>query len=176
MKHASIALAGSLALALLLGSCAQTSTTRATAQPGQAAQQGQPELAGWTSYGAGVSTGPALTTSELLARANELEGQTVRVEDEAAEVCLRKGCWLLLREGEESVRITFKDYAFFVPLDCAGQRVRVEGVFAVEQSSAGEVRHYLEDAGKFDEAAKVTKPQRALKLVATGVAIAPAGS
>jgi len=166
MKHFAIALGTSLAL--LLGGCAHTSEQRAQAR--------EPELAGWTSYGAGVGTGPALTTGELLARANELEGQAVLVEDEASEVCLRKGCWLLLREGEEEVRITFKDYAFFVPLDCAGQRVRVEGVFTVQESSAGEVRHYLEDAGKFDEAAKVTKPRRALKLVATGVAIAPKGA
>lgn len=165
MKHLAIALGSSLALALLFGSCAQTSTARTAAA--------EPELAGWTSYGAGVSAGPALTTSELLARADELEGQAVRIEDQAAEVCLRKGCWLLLREGEEEVRITFKDYAFFVPLDCAGQRVRVEGVLTIKESSAGEVRHYLEDAGKFDEAAKVTQPRRALKLVATGIAIAP---
>jgi hypothetical protein len=72
------------------------------------------------------------------------------------------------------MRVRFKDYGFFVPTDLpSGSIVRMEGRFDIEETSVEELRHYLMDAGKPDEAAKITEPERTFAFEATGVAIAP---
>ena len=45
------------------------------------------------------------------------------------------------------------------------------GVFDVREVPVAEVRHYLEDAGRPEEAAAVTEPQRGYEIVATGVLV-----
>jgi hypothetical protein len=74
--------------------------------------------------------------------------------------------------AEPSVFVKFKDYAFFVPKDAAGRDVVFEGELKVTEVSVAEQRHYLEDEGKKDEAAKVTKPKLEVTFMASGVALA----
>lgn len=88
------------------------------------------------------------------------------------EVCQKKGCWMILTDGKSSVRVTFKDYGFFVPKDLAGHLVVVEGVLSEEVLTEDEARHYAEDAGKTKrEIDKIKGDQRELSFEATGVRI-----
>ncbi len=124
---------------------------------------------GWKAFGAGVSTAPVVPVATLLLSAPEYAGKPVVVEGPIAGVCQNKGCWLtMLHEGKE-MRVRFKDYAFFVPKDCGGKTARVEGVLAIEKIPVDEARHYLEDAGKNDEAAKITEPVDGYTFMASGV-------
>ncbi len=51
----------------------------------------------------------------------------------------------------KSVRVTFKNHAFFIPLDSAGMTAKAEGVFSVKTLSKKEVDHLVnEDGAKFD--------------------------
>ena len=79
---------------------------------------------------------------------------------------------MTLASGQRTVRVVFLDYAFFVPRDCAGAAVRAEGVFQVRETSAEMARHYLEDAGRTDEAERVAGPVRSYVFVARGVELA----
>jgi hypothetical protein len=124
--------------------------------------------------GAPVSSRPAIPAATLLAHPERYEGQTVVVEGPVAEVCQVKGCWLVLRDGERWMRVTFKDYGFFVPKDCVGRAARIEGVFTVKKVSVAQARHYLEDAGRHEDAAQVTAPVETPTLVASGVELRPA--
>lgn len=128
----------------------------------------------WSTYGAAVGDGDVVAVDLLLAEPDRYAGQTVRVEGEIDTVCKAKGCWMTLAAGDRSMRVTFKDYGFFVPTDAEDRTVIVEGTFAVETVPVDEVRHYLEDAGKHAEAAQVTEPKQEFRLVATGVRMAPA--
>jgi hypothetical protein len=101
------------------------------------------------------------------------DGKTVLVEGTIAEVCPIKGCWLKVVDGERSMHVGFKDYAFFVPKDSAGRTVRLHGVVAVRDMPVDEARHYLEDAGRHEDAAKITEPVRELTMVADGVLLYP---
>jgi hypothetical protein len=128
----------------------------------------------WSSYGAAITAEPkpvVLTASQLLEEPERYNGQTVVVEGEVVEVCLNKGCWMTFMDGDREMRIRFKDYAFFVPKDCGGKKARIEGVFEVKDVPAEEARHYLEDAGKHEEAAKITGPVPSYTFMASGVQI-----
>lgn len=128
----------------------------------------------WSSYGAAITAEPkpvVLTSAQLLAEPARYNGQTVVVEGEIVEVCQTKGCWMTFMDGDKEMRVRFKDYAFFVPRDCGGRKARIEGVFEVKDVPADEARHYLEDAGKHEEAAKITGPVPSYTFMASGVMI-----
>jgi hypothetical protein len=74
-----------------------------------------------------------------------------------------------LGDGEE-MRVTFKDYGFFVPLDAAGKTVIMEGKAYYDTTSVDMLRHYAEDAGESpEEIEKITEPKLELAFEATGV-------
>ena len=47
-----------------------------------------------------------------------------RTRGRVADVCRRKGCWTILRDGDTQVRVRFKGYSFFVPTDSQGREAR----------------------------------------------------
>ena len=66
-----------------------------------------------------------------------------------------------------SVRVTFKDYGFFVPLDSAGSTAKVEGVVKVAMLDDAKAKH-LEAEGASVPKGKDGK-YREVQLVAVGV-------
>jgi hypothetical protein len=104
------------------------------------------------------------------------KGKTVRLEGPITAVCQTKGCWMHLGTEANPVMVKFKDYAFFMPKDASGRTAVVEGEIVMKQETVEQTRHYLEDAGKKDEAAKVTEGRKILTFTASGVAIKKAGS
>jgi hypothetical protein len=100
----------------------------------------------------------------------DFDGKTVHVEGTVRKACERKGCWMELASAEKdgpALRVTFKDYAFFVPLDSAGSKVKVEGAVKVAELSKEKAEHYI------SEGAKVAKGKdgkfRDVQLVAAAV-------
>ena len=74
--------------------------------------------------------------------------------------------------GQPEMRVTFKDYAFFMPKDLAGKHVVVDGYAYVENTPVDVLRHYAEDAGKSkEEIAAITEPKREVSFEAFGVII-----
>ncbi len=54
-------------------------------------------------------------------------------------------------ENAKSVRVKFKDHAFFIPLDAAGMKAKAEGMISVKTLSKAEVDHLInEDGAKFE--------------------------
>jgi hypothetical protein len=141
----------------------------ATPAPDAAVPTGKPTPDGWAHFGAGVTPSEVVPIATVLADPQAHAGRTLTIEGTVAEVCLVKGCWLTMRDGDREMRVTFKDYGFFVPKESGGKRVRVQGVFAIEDVPVETARHYLEDAGKHDEAARITAPVPSFTFVATGV-------
>lgn len=112
-------------------------------------------------------TAAPLTLEQASSEANV--GQTLAVKAPAAEVCQSKGCWMVLTEGARSIRVTFQDYAFFVPKDIAGKTVVVEGVLSRRLLSADEAKHYAEESGA--GATTPPGPREEWSLVATSVVV-----
>jgi hypothetical protein len=121
--------------------------------------------------------GEALAATETVALANvianpgDYQGKTVRIEAQIEQVCVKKGCWMILEDGEESVRVTFKDYGFFVPTDTKpGSVARIDAVVSVETISEEAARHYAEET-EGGEPEKIEGPQEVVSVVAQGVEI-----
>lgn len=126
--------------------------------------------ADYDAFGAPIELDGAVTVAEVLAAPENFAGRDIRFVGPIQSVCQVKGCWM--RVGTDpNVFVKFKDYAFFVPLDATGREVVLEGQVAVKEIPVAEARHYLEDAGKHDEAMKITKPVREVTFMASGVAL-----
>jgi hypothetical protein len=105
----------------------------------------------------------------------ELHAKPILVRGTINDVCQRKGCWLMVTDGVEEMRVTFKDYAFFVPTDSDGRNVMIEGVVTEEEISEGAAKHYASESMTADSASvnEIKGPQKIVTMEATAVAIAP---
>ena len=120
---------------------------------------------------------PMSSVTNLFANADMVSGATihdVKMEGKVNAVCEKKGCWMTMAmDNGKEIRVTFKDYGFFVPKDIAGKNAVVEGVISMTTTSVEELRHYAVDGGMSEEEAekKYTEPEEALAFEATGVII-----
>ena len=108
----------------------------------------------------------------IMDKSGDFSGKTVKVSGKVQSVCKKKGCWLVLQTDEaiaRDVRITFKDYGFFAPKDCAGKEAIVEGVFSRTLVKEATRKHLAEDGGK--DPSKVEGDAEEYRLVATGLEI-----
>ncbi|WP_375234710.1 DUF4920 domain-containing protein [Winogradskyella sp.] len=133
------------------------------------------ELA-YSSYGKEITDTDALSSESLMAHFDTMKvGDTLNTKMKGAitEVCSKKGCWMKLDMGNDKiVRVTFKDYGFFMPLDATGEVV-VNGIAYVKETSVADLKHYAEDAGKSaEEIAKITEPEVTMSFEADGVLLA----
>ena len=126
-------------------------------------------------FGATINAKKAIAYDELIRRMERTDSLAIKVKGKVSEVCQKKGCWMTLvsdEPGKPEMRVTFKDYAFFMPKDLAGKHVVIDGFAYVDVTSVEDLRHYAEDAGKSKaEIAAITKPERELSFEAAGVLI-----
>ncbi len=127
-------------------------------------------------FGAGITNGEKpLSLAEAIKSPAKFAGKKIRLEAPITGVCQTKGCWMNLgkpdAKGNPPVFVKFKDYGFFMPKDSSGRTAIVEGTMSFKQETVAETKHYLEDAGKHDEAKKVTEGRKILRFMASGVAI-----
>lgn len=126
-------------------------------------------------FGAPTTPANAITYDALVMKMKDRDSLKTKVTGKVSEVCQKKGCWMTLvpdQPGAAPMRVTFKDYAFFMPKDLSGKRVVVDGIARIETTAVDVLRHYAEDAGKTKaeiEAIKV--PKRELAFEAAGVLI-----
>lgn len=75
--------------------------------------------------------------------------------------------------GKPGVRVTFKDYAFFVPLDSKGMKARAEGVATVKTLSKKDADHLEGEGAKLTRNADGTANE--VSFVANGVELRSGG-
>ncbi|HAA11409.1 MAG TPA: DUF4920 domain-containing protein [Cytophagales bacterium] len=140
-------------------------------------QQSQEENsvpAGFVSYGEGLDLESPHKIGELSSLLEGKDSVVVKVEGEIEQTCAMKGCWMTVKnELGEAMRVTFKDYGFFVPKEGQeGKRTIFEGVVRKAVVSVEEQRHYAEDGGQSaEQIAAITEPQEVYSFVASGVLI-----
>ena len=130
---------------------------------------------GYNYFGQTFNIQGTSSITELLASLERRDTVSAKLRATVEAVCQMKGCWMNLVEkgsGDQSILVKFKDYAFFVPMDIAGEEVVVLGKAYQEITPVEELRHYAEDAGKNEEEiASITSPKKEIKFLASGVAI-----
>ncbi|MEZ4900456.1 MAG: DUF4920 domain-containing protein [Spirosomataceae bacterium] len=124
-------------------------------------------------FGKKINDKKALAAAELPAKMGGQEKIATKVVGTVESVCQAKGCWMKVKTTDgQTMRVSFKDYGFFVPKDIAGKTVVFEGEAVKKTTPVSELRHYAEDAGKSkEEIAKITEPKNELTFVADGVIV-----
>jgi hypothetical protein len=122
-------------------------------------------------FGEKITEKEAMEASKLSAKMKDKKTLETKVKGIVLEVCTKKGCWMTVDVGNnQKMRVTFKDYAFFVPKDCNGKQIVIEGIAQKEVTDVASLKHYAEDAGKSkEEIAKITKAKEELTFEAVGV-------
>jgi len=127
-------------------------------------------------YGTAVTADNAIDIDRLLTQLSSQDSVKTKLRGTVESVCQTKGCWMNLvpEDGNEakSIFVKFTDYAFFMPIDLAGEKVVIEGVAYKEVTPVDELKHYAEDEGlSQEEIDKITEPKEELKFMADGVIV-----
>jgi hypothetical protein len=164
-----------LALSLLL-----TSTSAVAESPLEVTEV-QPAGASffkWDSYGQTfLAESTVLSAASLLADPSAYVGQTVTVEGRIADVCTKMGCWLVLAEGDKSIRVLTRAHKFFVAKDSKGKTCRIQGVVQAKEIKAEEVAHFESESSE-DAVIPEKKVQgtQTYELIASAVSIERTGN
>ena len=134
---------------------------------------GMTSVRGQNVYGSQLSDRKMVPAADLPALLAGQETVEAKLSGQVVEVCQKKGCWMKVDMGNGStLRVTFKDYGFFVPKDIVGKTVVFEGQAKVEKVPVETLRHYAEDAGKSqEEIDAITSPEEKISFVASGVMV-----
>ena len=93
-------------------------------------------------------------------------GETVQVTGTVDSVCKKKGCWMVIKDGDNSARIFTHAGKFFMPVDTnKGRKVVVEGELKPKTMSERFAKHLAEDKG--DDPSTVKGPTKEWVLNAT---------
>lgn len=132
----------------------------------------------WQQYGEEINPEGAVAAGELLEYAASRDSLLVKVKGEVTGSCPVKGCWMKVRlEDGQELRVTFKDYGFFVPKDLDGEAVIFEGYLNRTVTDVETLRHYARDEGASEEEVQgIQAPEEAFTFEAAGVLLKPKGS
>ena len=124
-------------------------------------------------FGEEVKPGDVKPAARMEAAMGDKKTVDMKIEGRVVDVCKKKGCWMTLEmPNGDPMRVTFKDYAFFMPMDIVGKKVVLDGLAKKQTISVETLRHYAEDAKKSpEEVAKITDPRKELAFEAKGVVI-----
>ena len=120
--------------------------------------------------GAAISAdAKTIPLAQVLEKPDEFTKSAIVVEGLVETTCQNKGCWMQVvpETGKSGMRVTFKDYGFFVPKDSKGLKARMEGVVEVKKLSKDEAQHLADEGAKLNRDADGTA--REISFVATGV-------
>jgi hypothetical protein len=125
------------------------------------------------SFGEVITDEGAISVEEMIKSSEGKKKFNCKVTGTVLSVCQKKGCWMeLMRPDGGTIRVTFKDYEFFVPKDISGKTVVMEGFSWYRETSVEMLRHYAQDAGKSEEEIKkIDKPKKELAFEAKGVIV-----
>ena len=120
-------------------------------------------------YGAPLTLDKTISVAEAISIAATNTNEPVLVEGKIGSVCQAKGCWMGFTSDAGDIRVTFKDYGFFVPLSVIGKTVQAEGIVEKVVLSLADSKHLVKDGGGDPES--VTEPLVEYQMVASGVVI-----
>lgn len=130
-------------------------------------------------HGLRIDDADAVSLTEVKTVVAEKGGVTgVKVAAPIEAACQNKGCWMTVKLAEdEEMRVTFKDYGFFVPKDSPGKTAIMTGDVFYDTTTVERLRHFAVDGGMSEAEAEktITEPEISMSFEATGVIIREEG-
>lgn len=126
-----------------------------------------------TTFGETITLSNSISIEYAISHLDELKNQEILISGTVHKVCENKGCWMVLQdEAANSIRVTFSNYAFFMPRNIIGKSVQVQGMLHEEHMNISEARHFAKDAGQSDnEIQRIQQKTKEYRFVATAVKI-----
>ncbi len=122
-------------------------------------------------YGEQMPAGDPTAIGQVLADVEQYAGKPQKFSGRVTKVCQKKGCWMVIADGEQSARVMFGEDDFFIPKDTSGNAV-VYGTLTARTMSEGMAKHLAKDEGKDPDAIKGEVQE--VQIVATSVMLLPA--
>lgn len=114
---------------------------------------------------------PTVAISDLLAKPQDYEGKTVKLTGTVTDVCQNMGCWLMLSDGTNEIRVITL-HKFFLPKDCAKSKAVVDGIFKLAETSEEHEKKMIEESQNSKiKTEDVAGTQKVYNIEATGVKI-----
>jgi hypothetical protein len=109
--------------------------------------------------------------AQVLDKPDAFTKDAVVTEGVVQAACTKMGCWMEVAPtaGKSGMRVTFKDYGFFVPKDSKGMKARMSGLVEVKTLSKEEADHLAHEGATIARNADGTA--REVSFVADGVEI-----
>lgn len=130
-------------------------------------------------FGAPLAERTPTPLDQLLKNPRAYETRVIQVSGEVRRACSKKGCWMELATSRDAsspgCRVTFQDYAFFVPTDAAGAHAKLDALVTVKTLKKSHVDH-LEAEGATFASKNPDGSAEEIQLVATGVELKRGGA
>ena len=145
-----------------------TGTSTTSMKGADPAERDQIDADGVVRRGTALTDAKALTVGEVLAQADGLSGKSVKVTGTVDTVCQNKGCWFVIKDGEQTIRITAKGYGFFVPSKAPGMTATIEGELSIKALDEAEAKHLESEGAKPSSMKEVAIAAAALEMKQQG--------
>ena len=124
-------------------------------------------------YGEKIDNNNITEYSSLKVEVESNGTSTSKIQGEILSTCAKKGCWMELKAGKDTLMVRFKDYGFFVPKEgVEGKTAIINGEAFFDTLSVELLQHYAEDAGQSsEEILSITEPEYVIAFTADGVII-----
>ncbi len=148
-------------------------TGKATGPGSTPADREAVDADGTVRRGGALSKDAAIVPVSVALKQADLAGKTVKIQGKVESVCQKKGCWFVIvgDKPEDKIRITAKDYGFFVPKAAAGRTAVIEGQLEVKELDVKTAQH-LEDErvmGGAEQPKKIEAPQKEFSIEASAL-------
>ncbi len=88
---------------------------------------------------------PQVSLAALKAQPQDYLDTPFQVTTRVAKVCQKKGCFFIAQQDDVTIRVSFKDYGFFIPTDSGGKAVTLAGTLIKKTMSAEQAAHFRAD-------------------------------
>lgn len=91
---------------------------------------------------------------DVATQSKKYVGKPFQVETKIAKVCQKKGCFFIAQQQEHVIRVSFRDYSFFIPTDAGGKTVILTGELIQKELSPAQAEHFKQDLKTDSDAVK----------------------
>ena len=117
----------------------------------------------------------ALSLAELVAKPDAYVGKTVQVKGKITEVCQAMGCWVVVTDGQKTMRVQMEEGKVSFPKDAAGKPVIAEGTLSkhslTKEQAIAMAKHEADDAGRPFHRESVKAPFVYYQIEGTGAVL-----
>ena len=119
-----------------------------------------------------LSSNKQMPIASLMAKPDAYVGKVVQVKGRVSEVCQMMGCWMMLVDGDASIRVKVNDGEIVFPKTSVGKTAVAEGklvkIEMTKEQAIAAARHEAEANGRKFDPASITSAKTTYQIQGTG--------